>query len=279
MSKPDITAFWDLIDGVLVINLDTRSDRWEAVQAAIDGIVPATKLRRLSATQGSALPGFGHRPWFRGRKRDNTWAGRAGVLLSHRRAIELAQQSGWRAVLILEDDVFFTESAADVLAGLAAELARRPWDACYLGYTDPKTPFYCVAELPPDHRLFTVNGCNTAHAYILRAATFDWLLENLPDEGRIWRWLGQHRAIDRWYYRKLSRRYRVLAVSPSVINQRPGRSDITQRDNLGDHLTEIDRARAVTSGFAWRNKLRNLGWRLAEPRDWLRGQIKKMRGF
>lgn len=65
-------AFWDRIDGVLVVNLDSRPDRWQALQAATAGLIPAAKLQRLPATLGAALPGYGVAPWFRGRKRDKT---------------------------------------------------------------------------------------------------------------------------------------------------------------------------------------------------------------
>jgi hypothetical protein len=162
---------------------------------------------------------------------------------------------------------------------LAATLPRHDWDICYLGFTDPKTPFKKLENLDSEHDLWRVSGCNTAHAYLARSTVYDWLLDRLPTEDDIWSWLGQHRAVDRWYYRNLSRRFNVLAISPSVVNQRPGVSDITQRRNNGDHVTAIDGSRASSSGFALRNTLRHVSWLLAEPRDWLRGQIKRQRGF
>jgi GR25 family glycosyltransferase involved in LPS biosynthesis len=276
---PRPSALAKLADAVLIINLDDRTDRWEETQAILRPLLPQGMQVRISAVRGIELPGFGQLPWFRGRTRDRTWAGRAGVLLSHRKAIALARVRGWRTVLILEDDIALDSATADLAEQLLAALQAQPWDICYLGFTDPKSPFQRIADLTPDHQLWRVSGCNTAHAYLLKNTTFDWLLAQLPEAPTIWRWISQHRAIDRWYYRHLSLHFRVLAVSPSIVNQRPGLSDITQRFNDGRHMTEVLPSNGIQKGFEWRNRIRHLGWQLAAPRDWLRGQIKWFRGF
>ncbi|MCP5300217.1 MAG: glycosyl transferase [Chromatiaceae bacterium] len=280
MADAGAQAFWRIVDGVLVINLDNRVDRWEQTCEITDALVPTGKLQRVSAVLGAGLPGFGAKPWFRGRKRDRTWAGRAGVLLSHRTAIAAAQRNGWQCVLILEDDIAPTSAFEPVLPRLADALAATAWDVCYLGYTDPRTPFECLADLGDGHALYRVSGCSTTHAYLLRASTFDWLLRQLPVQADVWNWVSRHRAIDRWYYRNLSRRFRVTAVSPSIIDQRVDVSDITLRMNENTHVTRVDDGRVGgVGGFALRNLVRHLGWRLAEPRDWLRSRVKRWRGF
>ena len=52
---PQTKAFWALVDGVLVVNLDSRPERWQAVQAATSGVIPAAKLHRLPATLELAI--------------------------------------------------------------------------------------------------------------------------------------------------------------------------------------------------------------------------------
>lgn len=272
-------TFWDTLDGVLVVNLDARPDRWAAVQSLLAGRAPADKLNRLPATLGTALPGFGALPWFRGRKRDRTWAGRGGCTLSHRAAIELAQRQQWKTLLILEDDIEFSPECDLVLAALPAALANTDWDVCYLGYTDPVTPYRKLAELPVGHSLFRISGASTTHAYLLRDTTFDWLLERLPTPGHIWHWTSIHRAIDRWYYRNLTRRFVVIAVSPAVINQQGGYSDITQREHEKVHATRVMHAGHGAFVFRLLSLWRWACFRLAEPRDWLRGRIKRLGGF
>ena len=279
MSQPQRDALWDMIDGVLVVNLDNRPDRWQDVQNRTAGFIPVHQLHRLSATLGAALPGFGEPPWFRGRKRDKTWAGRAGCTLAHRAAIEHARQQGWRTVLILEDDIELEAALADVLAALPAALQASDWDVCYLGFTDPVSPYHTLADLPAGHSLCAVTGCNTAHAYLLRDSTYDKLLGKLPTAETIWPWISRHRAIDRWYYRNLARYFKVCAVSPAVINQQGGFSDITQRLHEKVHTTRVPDARQGALGFRLFGAWRWLNYRLAEPRDWLRGRIKRLRGF
>lgn len=279
MTATPEDPFWSLVGGVLVVNLDDRGDRWEDTQQRLSGLVPAGRLRRLSAVAGVALPGYGRPPWFRGRGRDRTWAGRAGCALSHRNAIQLARDSGWPAVLILEDDLEVSADAASVLAGLGSALATHAWDACYLGYTDPVAPYRTLAGLPAAHRLCRISGASTTHAYLLRDTTYDWLLQRLPAPAQVWPWISRHRAIDRWYYRNLSRRFSVCAVSPSLIVQQAGFSDITQRRHERVHSTAVPDSTTGASAFGWLNRLRHLAWRLADGRDALRGLIKQRRGF
>lgn len=279
MSQPQLDSFWAMIDGVLAINLDSRPDRWQDFQAVVADFIPPDKLHRLPATLGAALPGFGTPPWFRDRKRDRTWAGRAGCALSHRAAIAEAKRRGWRTVLILEDDIELEPALAGVLAKLPADLQAIDWDVCYLGFTDPVAPFRTLSRLPAAHSLCAVYGCSTTHAYILRDSTYDLLLNKLPDHDSIWSWISRHRAVDRWYYRNLARYFKVCAVSPALINQQGGFSDITQRPHEKVHSTHVPDARHSTFGFRGRRALRWLAFRLAEPRDWLRGRIKQLRGF
>ena len=169
------------------------------------------------------------------------------------------------------------------LAAVAAELPQAlkdsDWDVCYLGFTDPVSPYRTLAALPAGHRLCAVAGCNTAHAYVLKESTFDWLLQRLPREGDVWSWISRHRAIDRWYYRNLARRFKVCAVSPSIINQQVGFSDITQRRTSRVHATRVPDPRYGALAYWLLGKLRWARYRLAEPRDGLRGLIKQLRGF
>src|SRR6478609_5541833 len=68
MQASASNPFWQMIDGVVVINLDSRPDRWTQFQAATRDIIPAEKLHRLTARLGRDIPGYNQRPWFRGRK-------------------------------------------------------------------------------------------------------------------------------------------------------------------------------------------------------------------
>ncbi|RME35549.1 MAG: glycosyltransferase family 25 protein [Gammaproteobacteria bacterium] len=267
-----------LADGILVINLAERTDRWAYVQEELRPHVPEGSLLRIDAVKGTRIAGYGRPPLFRGRRRDTTWAGRAGCLLSHRKAIEHALEQDWKRVLILEDDVRIAADLPLVVPELARTLNRQHWGACYLGFTDPVGPYRHIASLHEGRDLYELFGCSTTHAYLLTRAACRILVHALPDEQEVWDWLTRHRAIDRWYARTLSRWFRVLAVSPSLINQRQGPSDITGRDQEEGHLTAVP---AASSLLPYRLAMLQTSLRhgILNRYDALRGFIKRRRGF
>lgn len=274
-------TLWDILDGVLVINLDHRTDRWMDVQAALSPLVPAGKLQRISAVWGKDLSGYGKLPWFQSRKRDATWAARAGCILSHRKAIHAAKMAGWNTFLILEDDIVPTPAFAELIGPLGTALGNGSilWDICYLGYTDPISPFRSLVSLDANHHLSQVFGCNCTHAYLLRGSISDWILAHLPDEATIWSWVAWHRAIDRWYRRNLACHFNVMAVTPSIIIQNVGFSDITERQaGTGGHRISVPQG-DQSSGYWIRTSLRCAINRGLNFYDLLRSVSKRLRGF
>jgi hypothetical protein len=273
---------WDLIDAVLVINLDDRPERWHKLLAEAEGLIPEGKLHRISAVRGSDLSGYAKKPWFRGNRRDATWAARGGCVLAHRRALQTARDAGWDTVLVLEDDVTFTPALRDNCESLGAALESSTWDICYLGYTDPSPPWGYLAPLNHDAFLARVFGCNCAHSYIVKEAPRNWILNHLPDFPQIWSWLARHRAVDRWYLRTLGRHFHVTATSPSLINQTPGYSDILVKET--DYLAEGTHVVAIPSDVIssypyLSNGLRCIQSRISEAYDFLRSIVKRFRGF
>ncbi|MEK7780416.1 MAG: glycosyl transferase [Verrucomicrobiota bacterium] len=282
MVTPAQNSFWQMIDGVFVINLDQRADRWAQFQAAVSGIIPPEKLHRLPARLGREISGFGQRPWFRGGKRDRTWAARAGVTQSHRQALLNAREADWRTVLILEDDVNFATDFSALTTALAAALREQDWQLCYLGFTDPWSPCRKLTDLDAGHGLFRVHGCNTAHAYLVRETARDWLLGQLPDETRVWKWLATHRAIDRWMQRHVGLEFPVACVSPSIVNQVEGFSDIVEQQTHYTGATEhVRTVRSVSgnTGFYFGHALRRVSVRIGLAGDSLRGLAKRVTGF
>jgi glycosyl transferase, family 25 len=276
-------ALWDLIDGVLVINLDQRADRWAQFQQAASGIIPAEKLQRLPARLGRDIPGFGLPPWFRGRKRDRTWAARAGCVQSHRRALAAARDADWHTVLVLEDDVEFAPEFPALANMLASALQQADWQVCYFGFTDPWAPSRRLAALGERHALLRVHGCNTAHAYLVREKARDWILGQLPDEAGIWKWLATHRAIDRWYQRQLGLRFPVACISPSVVNQVAGFSDIVEQathyTDADGHVRAVEMASTGGVSYGLQDGLRRVSIRVGLVGDALRGCTRRLNGF
>lgn len=281
MQTPAPNSFWQLIDGALVINLDQRPDRWTQFQAAARDLIPAEKLHRFSACLGRELPGFGQPPWFRGGKRDRTWAGRAGCLLSHRRALLQAREHGWRTVLLLEDDAEFSPTFNNVAATLATALPENDWQVCYLGFTEPWGPGRKLADLSSRFALHQVHGCTTTHAYLVRETARDWILSHLPDESNVWSWLATHRAIDRWYQRQIGLEFPVACVSPSIVNQTDSASDIVPAGSTAPmSLNGAPTAPAGGNGLYYLgHAYRRIAVRLGCGVDHLRGLTRRWSGF
>ena len=207
------------IDGVIVVNLDRRPDRWDAFQEAWRDILPWDRVVRLSASDGQQLPGYGERPWFRGRKRDRTWAGRAGCTLSHARALREARRLGWSRVLVMEDDAI----PAGPVEAMSAVLSSTEWDLLYLGCREPIGAGDTVGGL------MAIHGGHDTHAYAVNEPLRDWLIGQLPDESCVWGWIARERAVDRWMRREIGRRFSVKLCQPQLAIQADDVSDITQR--------------------------------------------------
>lgn len=223
-------TLWQAVDGVVLINLDSRADRRDAFMENVGCHIPPQKLRRLSAVLGRDLPGYGQAPWFAERtgERAGYWAGVAGCTLSHRNAIRLAKEEGWRRVLILEDDVVPTpqEGAAELL-GRALQQLHGPY-ALYWGYNRP-VPHGSRFMDGQGIGLWRVDGALAAHAYMLSAEVYDLLLDCLPTDGEVWEWVARYRAVDTFYMDYLSPELgvAVYALYPTLFSQGSTVSDIT----------------------------------------------------
>ncbi|MCH8474649.1 MAG: hypothetical protein LAT55_05410 [Opitutales bacterium] len=269
--------------GVCVINLDRRSDRWEDLRKEMFPHLRSREVQRISAIEGVEIPGFGKMPYFRGRKRDRTWAARAGCTLSHRKALLHAQKAGWSHVLVLEDDIHMPVAPPDdLLLKLREQITAHSPDVFYFGFTDPVPPFKKCASIGKKYALHQVFGCNTAHAYLVSVKGINHILSLLPSEQNIWRWLRRYRTVDRFYYRHLSPTLKVMAVCPTIIDQKAGFSDI-MRKPVGEHAekysTTITSLNPTEAEFTKALLKQAAAFARADKFDCIRGFWKSFRGF
>lgn len=276
---------WKLIDAVLVINLQHRPERWNRFMATIEGIIPKEKIHRVEGIYGKELKGFGVRPWFQNRKRDNTWGARAGCTLSHRKALKTASDNNWNNVLVLEDDIEIDGDFEGVVTQLyrSLKIPQNHWDICYLGFTDPWKPFKRLAQLTETRSLHQVFGCNCAHAYLVTPRAREWILSRLPKTETIWKWLSANRAVDRWYRCTLGRHLKVCCVSPSVVRQMAGYSDIvgknTDSHDEAAHINIVPGINPTAPIFHLRYVFQISHSWIHALYDHLRGFWKQLRGF
>ena len=137
---------WEFIDKIIYINLDHRQDRRDIMSKFFEeGQIPLEKVVRFSAIKRSYGP--------------------LGCLESHKEVLRIAKQNEWKNVLVLEDDLTwsnFEEGYAKL-----EELAKLPkWDAIMLA------GWYHKYDFP---RVFDAYN---AGAYLVNGHYVDKLLKN-----------------------------------------------------------------------------------------------------
>lgn len=137
---------WEFIDKIIYINLDHREDRRKIMSTFFEeGKIPIEKVVRFPAIKRSYGP--------------------LGCLESHTEVLRIAKRNGWENVLVLEDDLKwsnFEEGYAKL-----EELSKLPkWDVIMLA------GWYAKYDLP---RVFDAYN---AGAYLVNGHYIDRLLTN-----------------------------------------------------------------------------------------------------
>jgi glycosyl transferase, family 25 len=216
----------DLFDKIFVINLATRDDRRREMDE---------QLRHIGLALDSPLVEVFEavRPEDRG---DFPSIGARGCFMSHLGVLKLAASRKLDAVLILEDDLNFSDDFMQRIPVVADRLRGRDWSIFYGGYrldgAMPEARGGC-ADVSAD------TGVQTAHFFAVRgaaiAALVDYLaaqLQRPPGDVR-----GGPMHVDgsyTWFRREYSKFATVVAV-PELGYQRASRTDIHDlglRDSL-----------------------------------------------
>lgn len=265
------------IDGIAVINMDSRPDRFAQFMEKTGAFFPAEKIHRISAVVGRELPTYGKLPWFTEctGERSGFWGGTGGCALAHRKAIEYAKEQGWKHVLVFEDDaVMEVHDGAAALLNRALRELTGPY-MLYLGYHRPAPRGrLCMEEQGLE--LWRTDGVITTHAYIVSAELYDTLLRHMPTEDNVWEWLSVYRAIDSFYRDILPywKGVSVYVLHPIICVQGDAYSDIGQ--NGADGMALACRERPVTSGIC--SPLRRVVHQLKVKLNSIRTHQRALRG-
>ena len=145
----------DYFDAIFCINLDRRTDRWEASKAIFDK--HKMDVIRISAVDGSALAD-GH-----------ITRNELGCSLSHANVLERMVNENMNKILVLEDDVDFIE---DLQGYFAAHVNSIPvnWNMLYFGGNHINPPVKVNSAIAKINRTYTTSSYainrNTARAAI-----------------------------------------------------------------------------------------------------------------
>jgi GR25 family glycosyltransferase involved in LPS biosynthesis len=190
-------------DRIYVINLDRRPDRLEKFNLELDkfGI---TDVEKFSAIDGTTIS-----------PNNNTLlAGEIGVLMSHLEIIKKCHSEGVKNVLILEDDVFFT----DEIKKLDEYMLEVPkdWDFIYFGGNH----VYGAAPTKISDKVLKLNFTVALQCVAINNTLFETIMAILPKMGK---------QVD-GYYAQLHNVYNAYGFYPNMAKQVAGFSDIQNRN-------------------------------------------------
>lgn len=205
------------IDKTYIINLDERTDRWNQIVAELlkvgiknyerfSAIKPDRATIPKEAYRGMTLAGGNH---------DKYIAGTVGVRASHVEVMKEAQKTGYKQILILEDDVEFHSEANTIFDNAIRQAKNIKWDMFFLG-CNHKKPFDLI-----NTNLARIKRAHAIHAYLVRDTLFDVIIKNVIPSGQ---------EIDVYYYEQIHPNYVCLCTRPHIAWQRAGFSDLLQEN-------------------------------------------------
>ena len=187
---------FEFIEKVVYINLNERTDRRAAVEAELLKVFPAERVERFAAIRNAK--------------------GAIGCSLSHLAVLERAKAAGWANVLVVEDDLVWSDDLERSAAHVEGTAWGGDWDVVLLGGTFVD----CTAE-------GRVREAQSGVCYLVRQEYFDTLIANLREgvEGLIRGGDYKVFALDQ-FWKRLQPVNRWWVALPMACFQRPDFSDI-----------------------------------------------------
>lgn len=190
-------------DKIYVINLDRRPDRYEAFQKEIAkyGI---ENVERFSAIDGTTIMA----------NNINLLAGEIGVLQSHLEIVKKCKEEGLKNVLIMEDDVYFSDEILKLDEYMAA--VPEDWEFLYFGGNH----VYGEPPVPVNDKVLKLNYTVALQCVAINGSIFEVVEGVLPK---------MQKQVDA-YYADLQNTFNAYGFYPNMAKQTAGFSDIQNRD-------------------------------------------------
>ena len=204
---------------VMYINLESRPDRKELL---------LTELSKLNL-ECSPI-------WFKAIKTTN---GAVGCTLSHIRCLEIAKEQNWPHLLLVEDDIEFTDPNLFVCSLNTFLKSNTPWNVVLVAGNNAG-PYRFIPSCAAQ-----VIGCQTTTGYMVKSDYYDSLITNYK-EGltKLMRepHLRINYAIDRYWF-SLQKKDLWYLIYPLTVTQRSDYSDIEGREvNYKKMMLTLDKS-------------------------------------
>lgn len=170
----------DFFDKIFVINLERRVDRLDRFREIADKIgfeydifyaVDGRGLDRDSPVEGRKLEIESNEFY---RLFDDYFLGQLGCILSHIRLLKYCKENNIKNVLILEDDVDFSDDFQSRFDNFTNNF-NQDWDMIYFSGSLVETS----DEFNSYSKLLT---CHTTHSYAVNNSVYDYLIERLESD-------------------------------------------------------------------------------------------------
>lgn len=208
------------VDKIFLLNLASRGDRLEQSRLEFSKLnVADSQWERFEAFRGAdeKVQRQFHKDfteYCKNQPINQATHGAFGCLLSHYAMIKTAKERGYKRILILEDD--FETTPAFNNKEILKKIGNLDFDMFYLSMTT------LVPPLPTsDPDFVCVQRVYSTGAYIINNTVFDTIINQC---------LAYAWQIDIFYANVMQKRFKVYSLPKSVIVQRPGFSDIEQKD-------------------------------------------------
>jgi glycosyl transferase family 25 len=198
------------------INLLTRPDRKQHVERQLQTVgIKAERFNAIKMTNGAI-----------------------GCSMSHLKIIETAKANNWDHVLIVEDDILFTEPSIFV----------KQFNLFLSNHKNFDVVLIAGNNLPPytkiDDTCVQVTHCQTTTAYLVKSHYYDTLITNYKS-GILKLILEPHNhvlyAIDKYWF-SLQSIDKWYLITPLTVTQREDYSDIEKRaTNYTPSMLDLDK--------------------------------------
>jgi len=202
MTTSTITSLED-IKHAFYINLETRPDRKSHVEKQLKSIgVLAERFNAIKLKDGAL-----------------------GCSMSHLKCLELAKANGWDHLLIVEDDILFTEP----------DLFKTQINTFFQKQSDFDVVIIAGNIIPPfkkmDDSYVKIHNCQTTTGYLVKSHYYDTLIHNYKEGINLLIKDPFNRviyAIDKYWF-QLQERDNWYLITPLTVVQREDYSDIEKR--------------------------------------------------
>jgi glycosyl transferase, family 25 len=206
------------INHAFYINLDSRPDRKSWCEQQLHSVgLQATRFKAIKLQNGAI-----------------------GCSMSHLKCLQTAKENDWGHLLIVEDDIEFTnpELFKSQLDKFLTSTPKNEWDVVILAGNN-MPPYEVISDC-----CVKVTRCQTTTSYLVNGHYFDTLIANIKEGlALLMKEPHNHRiyAIDKYWFR-LQQKDRWFLITPLTVVQRQDYSDIEQRiTNYGNVMLDLNK--------------------------------------